>query len=580
MKKEKEKEKNVSEKNFISFFIKDSFNIFILFLALSIFIDLIGFIAPIVLSKSIRLISLFTNNNPINIFNWNPFILIIVYFLLLLLESGIVFCNNYISSKLRLKLTEILNIHVLKTIASLKLSNFINIDRLSKRIKEDPETIANSIISGSSLIISIIFKIIIIIYVLKMNLLLGVIYIVSIFSIFFIEKYFIKIVKELKRKYKKNNELVNNLLTNSLNGMADINNFNFDISNYLSRMLTKHKRVENKRDFYIEFFNMIRKIFLIMITFIVIIVAVYFVINGSLKVDQLVVLFSFKDKIFNLIKDLSNFRQLKIDFEIAKSRIFELQKNNKKFPKTKYGNKSHNFKGNISFKKVWFSYKNKQILRDLDLSVKAGDTVALIGSSGSGKSTILKLINYIDTVNSGSIKFDGININEINKISLRNGINFIPQTPTIFEGFTVRENLLLAKPNATQEELDLACEKACIYDVIKDRFNQIIGKEINLSGGEKQRIAIARAFLKKDSPILLIDEGTSALDVENQKKVMANLKSLGKTTIIVAHRLETIKDCDTIHLIKDGRVISSGTHQELLESSETYRKLYASEEAN
>ena len=572
MKKEKEK-----EKNFLSFVINKSFKIFILFLTLSILIELIGFIAPIVLSKSIRLISLFTNNNPINIFNWNPFILIIVYFLLLLLESGIVFFNNYIYLKLRIKLTEILNIHVLKTVTSLKLSNFINIDRLSKRIKEDPETIANSIISGSSLIISIIFKIIIIIYVLKMNLLLGVIYIVSIFSIFFIEKSFIKIVKELKMKYKKNNELVNNLLTNSLNGMADINNFNFDISNYLSRMLTKHKRVENKKDFYIEFFNMIRKIFLIMITFIVIIVAVYFVINGSLKVDQLVVLFSFKDKIFNLIKDLSNFRQLKIDFEIAKNRIFEL-KSDKKFPKTKYGNKSHNFKGNISFKKVSFGYKNNRILKNLDLSVSAGSTVALIGSSGSGKSTILKLINFIYPVNSGKIKFDGVNINRINKNSLRSGINFIPQNPIIFEGFTIRENILLAKPNATQEEIDFACKKACIYDVIKDKFNHIIGKDINLSGGETQRIAIARAFLKKKAPILLIDEGTSALDVETQKKVMANIKTLGKTTIIVAHRLETIISSDCIYLLEGGRIVQSGNHEELIKNSEKYRKLYTSEE--
>ena len=570
--------KEFGEKNLVSFVINKSFKMFILFLALSILIELISFVAPIVLSKSINSISLLTNNNSINIFNWNPFILIIVYFLLLLLESGIVFSTNHLSLKLRLKLTEILTTFVLSIISTLKLSSFNNVNALAKRIKEDPETIANSIISGTSLIISIIFKIIIIIYVLKMNLLLGVIYIVSIFSIFFIEKYFIKIIKEQKRKYKKNNELVNNLLTNSLNGMADINNFNFDISNYLSRMLTKHKRVENKRDFYIEFFNMIRKIFLIMITFIVIIVAVYFVINGSLKVDQLVVLFSFKDKIFNLIKDLSNFRQLKIDFEIAKSRIFELQKNDKKFPKSKYGNKSHNFKGNISFKKVCFSYKNKQILKDFDLSVKAGDTVALIGSSGFGKSTILKIINYIDTVNSGAIKFDGININKINKISLRNGINFIPQTPTIFEGFTVRENLLLAKPNATQEELDSACEKACIYDLVKDRFNQIIGKEINLSGGEKQRIAIARAFLKKDSPILLIDEGTSALDVETQKKVMANIKTLGKTTIIVAHRLETIISSDCIYLLEGGRIVQSGNHEELIKNSEKYRKLYTSEE--
>lgn len=577
MKKE-EKEKNVNEKIFLNLIMKkENFKIYIFILVLSILTELIGFIAPIMLSKSIRLISLLKNNNPINIFNWNPFILIIVYFLLLLLENVIAFGTTYLTLKLRIKLTEILNIFVLNIIATLKLSNFNNIDKLAKRIKEDPETIANAIISGSYLIISIIFKIIIIIYVLKMNLLLGSIYIVSIFSIFFIDKSFIKIVKELKRKYKKNNELVNNLLTNSLNGISDINNFNFDISNYLSRMLTKHKRVENKKDFYIEFFNMIRKIFLIMITFIVIIVAVYLVVKGALRVDQLIVLFSFKDKIFNLMKDFSNLRQLKIDFEIAKDRIFELQ-NEKKFPKAKYGNKSHNFKGNISFEKVCFSYKNKQILKNLNLSVKAGDTVALIGSSGSGKSTILKIINYIDTVNSGSIKFDGININEINKISLRNGINFIPQNPIIFEGFTIRENLLLAKPNATQEELNIACKQACIYDLVKDRFNQIIGKEINLSGGEKQRIAIARAFLKKDAPILLIDEGTSALDVETQKKVMANIKTLGKTTIIVAHRLETIISSDCIYLLEGGRIVQSGNHEELIKNSEKYRKLYTSEE--
>ena len=577
MKKE-EKEKNVNEKIFLNLIMKkENFKIYIFILVLSILTELIGFIAPIMLSKSIRLISLFKNNNPINIFNWNPFILIIVYFLLLLLENVIAFGTTYLTLKLRIKLTEILNIFVLNIIATLKLSNFNNIDKLAKRIKEDPETIANAIISGSYLIISIIFKIIIIIYVLKMNLLLGSIYIVSIFSIFFIDKSFIKIVKELKRKYKKNNELVNNLLTNSLNGISDINNFNFDINNSLSSMLKKHKRVENKKDFYIEFFNMIRKIFLIMITFIVIIVAVYLVVKGALRVDQLIVLFSFKDKIFNLMKDFSNLRQLKIDFEIAKDRIFELQ-NEKKFPKAKYGNKSHNFKGNISFEKVCFSYKNKQLLKNLDLTVKAGSTVALIGSSGSGKSTILKLINFIDPVNSGKIKFDGVNINRINKNSLRSGINFIPQNPIIFEGFTIRENILLAKPNATQEEIDFACKKACIYDVIKDKFNHIIGKDINLSGGETQRIAIARAFLKKKAPILLIDEGTSALDVETQKKVMANLKLLGKTTIIVAHRLETIKNSDCIFLLERGRIVQSGKHEELLKNSEAYRKLYASEE--
>ena len=158
MKKE-EKEKNVNEKIFLNLIMKkENFKIYIFILVLSILTELIGFIAPIMLSKSIRLISLLKNNNPINIFNWNPFILIIVYFLLLLLENVIAFGTTYLTLKLRIKLTEILNIFVLNIIATLKLSNFNNIDKLAKRIKEDPETIANAIISGSYLIISIIFN--------------------------------------------------------------------------------------------------------------------------------------------------------------------------------------------------------------------------------------------------------------------------------------------------------------------------------------------------------------------------------------------------------------------------------------
>ncbi len=150
---------------------------------------------------------------------------------------------------------------------------------------------------------------------------------------------------------------------------------------------------------------------------------------------------------------------------------------------------------------------------------------------------------------------------------------------------SIKDNLLLVNPDANSDEIDKVCKQACLYDYINtlpDKYDTVIGEGgVNLSGGQKQRLAIARALLK-DSPILLFDEATSALDNQTQSEIKATLDNLKNeyTIIIVAHRLSTIQDCDTIHVIEDGKVISSGTHKELLESSETYRKLYASDEIN
>ncbi len=238
----------------------------------------------------------------------------------------------------------------------------------------------------------------------------------------------------------------------------------------------------------------------------------------------------------------------------------------------------------IEIKDLSFSYNDKnEVLNNFSLKVLQGQKIALVGESGSGKSTIVKLLNKSYDVERGKIFIGGENydIADYSKEDLRNMITIVPQDPYIFN-FTVRENLLLINPKATQRELDKACKKAQIYDFIKslpDGYETKLGEGgIMLSGGQKQRLAIARSFLK-DSDILIFDEATSSLDNENQakiKEVIDNISS-NKTVIIVAHRLSTIVDTDVIYFMKKGQIIASGCHKELLETCEEYKNLYKNE---
>ncbi len=241
----------------------------------------------------------------------------------------------------------------------------------------------------------------------------------------------------------------------------------------------------------------------------------------------------------------------------------------KKMPKCK----------DIIIKDLNFSYNDKnEVLNDFSLNVKQGQKIALVGESGSGKSTIIKLLNKTYDVGREKIFIGGYDLADFSKKDLRDMITIVPQDPYIFN-FTVKENLLLIKPDASQKELDKACKKAQIYDFIKslpEGYETKLGEGgVMLSGGQKQRMAIARSFLK-DSDILIFDEATSALDNENQAKIKDVIDNISKnkTVIIVAHRLSTIVDTDVIYFMKKGEIIASGNHKELLKDCEEYKNLY------
>ena len=236
--------------------------------------------------------------------------------------------------------------------------------------------------------------------------------------------------------------------------------------------------------------------------------------------------------------------------------------------------------GNIKFYDVSFSYATSEnVLNNVSFEVKKGETIALVGESGGGKTTICHLIPNFYKATSGDILIDGHNINDLTFKTLRSQIGIVQQDVFLFNG-TIKENILYGRLDATDEEVIDAAKKANIYDYIlslDEGFETQIGERgVKLSGGQKQRLSIARVFLK-NPPILILDEATSALDNTTEILIQGALNELakGRTTIVVAHRLSTIKNADRIMVINKGRIIESGTHEELIKEKGIYEKLYS-----
>ena len=238
-----------------------------------------------------------------------------------------------------------------------------------------------------------------------------------------------------------------------------------------------------------------------------------------------------------------------------------------------------NVKGDISFKDVTFSYNDsKTILNHISFDIKQGENIALIGPTGGGKTTICHLIPRFYNITSGEIKIDNQNINDFTLESLRKNIGIVQQDVFLFNG-TIKENILYGNENATDEQVIEASKKANIYEYIcslEDGFDTIVGERgVKLSGGQKQRISIARVFLK-DPKILILDEATSALDNTTELLIQNSLNELskGRTTIIVAHRLSTIKNATKILVVSNGSIIECGNHDELINKKGIYYQLY------
>lgn len=309
-----------------------------------------------------------------------------------------------------------------------------------------------------------------------------------------------------------------------------------------------------------------------------------FLINDNiLSIASALIVYNYSSRLPSIVNYIGMLLDKVKDFNLSASRIFAIIESDE-FKKEKFGTKHLDIiNGNFEFKDVSFRYTKEEndVLKHLNFKVNANETVAFVGKSGAGKSTLFSLLCKMYEVTKGTITIDGVNINQLDKDSIRGNITIISQNPYIFN-LSIRENLKLVKQDMTEKEMQDACKLACLDDFIEslpDKYDTIIGEDgVNLSGGQKQRLAIARALIQK-TEIILFDEATSALDNETQKSIQKAISNMqGEYTIlIIAHRLSTIIDSDRILFLNDGSIEAEGTHEELLKSSEAYKKLYQAE---
>lgn len=315
---------------------------------------------------------------------------------------------------------------------------------------------------------------------------------------------------------------------------------------------------------------------------VMIILLVYLISINELTIAAALVVHNYVGRVTYIVNSYSYLLEGVKSFNLSCSRIFDIIYS-EQFPKEKFGKKHlDTIEGNFEFKNVSFEYKEgNRFLNDLSFKVKARSTVAFVGKSGAGKTTIFNLLCKMYEPISGKIFIDGEDISDLDRESIRGNITIISQNPYIFN-LSIRDNLRLVKDDVTDSEIEEACRVACLGDFIDelpDKYDTVVGEGgITLSGGQRQRLAIARALVQK-TEIILFDEATSALDNETQMKIQQAINNMKKdyTILIIAHRLSTIINCDRILYLENGKIVAEGTHEELLEKSLEYRKLYNAE---
>ena len=393
----------------------------------------------------------------------------------------------------------------------------------------------------------------------------------------------INIYNKNNANYKKSNDAMTSFTGEIVRGAEDIKMLNGEKS-FLDELRTRFENL-NSEKYNMENINLtylvIRWYWAAISLFVISFIIGISVLNGSLAVATGIVLFNFGNRYNSLVQNITGFHELIKKFNLSATRIFDIFED-EKYVKETFGDKHlDKVDGNFEFKNVSFKYNENKVLNHLNFKVKANETVAFVGKSGAGKTTIFNLLCKMYDNYDGKITIDGVDIKVLDKDSIRGNITIVSQNPYIFN-MSIRDNLKLVKKDLTEEEMIEACHLAALDDFIESlplKYDTIVGEGgITLSGGQKQRLAIARAFVQK-TEIILFDEATSALDNETQAKIQQAIDNLQQeyTILIIAHRLSTVKNADRILMIEDGRIVAEGKHNELIKNCKSYKELYETE---
>ena len=455
------------------------------------------------------------------------------------------------------------------------------------RITHDADSLSFAFGHLLEAISSLIGSVVVIIYIFANSWIIGLEIVFFVSILFVIIKKYNPILEKAHKERKDKQDYFTSLVTESIRGIREIKTLGIkrslldDMKEIIKNIFDKSKNeIDVRKNFTL--FTRILKGILEVGVFITCVILIYY---KQISLTFFISMTYYVYRYLWLIENFNHFTQTYQKLVVSLSRVNEILEN-RLHEDEKFGEKNiENNKGVIEFKNVTFAYPNeKSILNNFNLRIIPNKKIAIVGKSGQGKSTLFNLITRIFDPSKGEILLDGINIKELSEESLRKNISIIRQEPFIFNR-TIKENFKLINPKIPLATIRKYAKVAYLDDYIMSlpkKYDTLLGESgVNLSGGQKQRLSIART-LTKESKVILFDEATSALDNQSQNYIKKTIDELVKdhTIVIVAHRLSTIMDADIIHIVDQGQIVASGTHDELLKSNEIYKSLYETESLN
>ena len=520
----------------------------------------------------------------------NAVIYLLIYLGIELLSHAII--ENYAGAmleKIESKLTRKLGYYTYEK--ALNMPSYAYEEKTSgeviNRITTDADSLSFSFGHLLSAVSSLIGSLVVIIYIFLNSWIVGLEIVIFVLLLFLIIRKYNPILKQAHKERKEKQDNFTSLVTESIRGIREIktlgikNSLLKDMTDIIKSIFQKSKNeIDVRKGFTLQ--TRILKGFLEVGVFITCVILIYY---KQISLTFFISMTYYVYRYMWLIENFNNLTQTYQKLVVSLGRVNEILEN-RLYEDEKYGEKEiSKTKGIIEFKDVTFGYPNEQItLNKFNLVLEPNKKIAIVGKSGQGKSTLFNLITRIFDPIEGQILLDGVNIKELSEESLRKNISIIRQEPFIFNR-TIKENFKLIDSRIPLATIRKYTKMAYLDDYIMSlpkKYDTVLGESgVNLSGGQKQRLSIART-LAKESKVILFDEATSALDNQSQEYIKQAIDNLTKshTVVIVAHRLSTIMDADIIHIVDQGKIIASGTHDELLKTSEIYKNLYETESLN
>ena len=513
-----------------------------------------------------------------------------VYFILEITIDGIILHKaNSVLYKEESKLTRKLGFNTYKKALNLPAEAYekLSSGEVINRITNDADTLSFTFGRILKMVSSLIASSIVLIYIFINSYIIGLEIILIMLILFLILKKYNPLLKNIHKERKGKQDEFTSLTNESIRGIREIKTLgvkNNLITNMIELIKDIYKKSEEEIDMQKSFnikTSFLKSVLECMVFATCVILLYYHKISLTFFIAMTYYIYRYTW----LLEDINDLTQNYQKLSVSISRVNDILEN-RLYEDEKFGDKTlNNIKGTIEFKNVYFSYPDEDnILKDFNLKLEPHQKIAIVGSSGQGKSTLFNLITRIFDPNKGEIDIDGINIKDLTEEDLRKNISIIRQEPFVFNR-TIKENFKIINNKITLSKIRECTKLAYLDDYIMSlpkKYDTVLGEGgVNLSGGQKQRLSIART-LSKGSKIILFDEATSALDNKSQEYIKKTVDNLVKdhTIVIVAHRLSTIIDADIIFVVDNGKVVSSGTHNELLKTSDIYKNLYETESLN